>query len=53
MEPLFPEAKDWHGMRRFRLRHLEKVNTEALLIDASQMSSNCWPSGVVELTEWR
>jgi hypothetical protein len=27
---LFAEAKDWHGMRRFRLRRLEKVNIEAL-----------------------
>jgi transposase len=36
IEPLFAEAKDWHGMRRFRLRRLEKVNTEALLIAAGQ-----------------
>jgi hypothetical protein len=36
VEPLFAEAKDWHGMRRFRLRRLEKVNTEALLIAAGQ-----------------
>ncbi len=26
VEPLFAEAKEWHGMRRFRLRRLEKVN---------------------------
>jgi hypothetical protein len=32
VEPLFAEAKDWHRMRRFRLRRLEKVNIEALLI---------------------
>ena len=32
VEPLFGEAKDWHGLRRFRLRRLWKVNTEALLI---------------------
>ena len=36
VEPLFAEAKDWHGMRRFRLRRLEKVNIEALLIGAGQ-----------------
>ena len=36
VEPLFAEAKDWHGLRRFRLRTLEKVNTEALLIAAGQ-----------------
>jgi hypothetical protein len=36
VEPLFGEAKDWHGMRRFRLRRLEKVNLEALLIASGQ-----------------
>ncbi len=36
VEPLFGEAKDWHGLRRFRLRGLWKVNTEGLLIAAGQ-----------------
>ncbi len=36
VEPLFGEAKDWHGSSRFRLRTLEKVNAEALLIAAGQ-----------------
>jgi transposase len=36
VEPLFGEAKDWHGMRRFRLRRLKKVNIEALLIACGQ-----------------
>ena len=36
MEPLFAEAKEWHGLRRFRQRGLEKVNSEALLIAAGQ-----------------
>jgi hypothetical protein len=36
VEPLFGEAKDWHGLRRFRLRRLEKVNAEALLVAAGQ-----------------
>jgi Transposase DDE domain len=36
VEPLFAEAKDWHGMRRFRLRGLEKVNAEALMIASGQ-----------------
>ena len=39
MEPLFAlfgEAKEWHGMRRFRLRGLEKVNSEALMIASGQ-----------------
>jgi len=31
VEPQFGEAKEWQGMRRFRLRRLEKVNTEALV----------------------
>ena len=35
-EPLFAEAKEWHGSRRFRLRGLEKVNAEALMIAAGQ-----------------
>src|SRR6266702_1661899 len=26
VEPLFAEGKDWHGMRRLRLRELERVN---------------------------
>ncbi len=33
---MFAEAKDWHSMRRFRLRRLEKVNSEALLITTGQ-----------------
>jgi hypothetical protein len=36
VEPLFGEAKDWHGLRRFRLRGLRKVNIEAVLIAAGQ-----------------
>src|SRR5207247_3988145 len=36
VEPLFAEAKDWHGMRRFRLRRLWRVNSEALMIAAGQ-----------------
>ncbi len=31
VEPLFAEGKDWHGMRRFRLRQLWRVNCEALV----------------------
>jgi transposase len=55
VEPLFAEAKDWHGLRRFRLRGLEKVNGEALLIATGQnlkrlLSRRAWgrrpfPSG--------
>jgi hypothetical protein len=36
VEPLFGEAKECHRLRRFRLRRLEKVNTEALMIACGQ-----------------
>ncbi len=36
VEPLFAEAKDWHGLRRFRLRLLGRVNCEALRIATGQ-----------------
>jgi len=36
VELLFAEAKQWHGMRRFRLRLLWRVNSEALMIAAGQ-----------------
>ena len=35
-EPPFAEAKRWHGMERFKLRGLERVNAEALLVAAGQ-----------------
>lgn len=35
-EPLFAGAKLWHGLRRFRLRRLWRVNIEALMIAAAQ-----------------
>src|SRR3712207_1214519 len=36
VEPLFGEGKAWHGLTRFRLRTLLKVNIEALLIATGQ-----------------
>ena len=36
VEPLFAEAKVWHGLRRFRLRGLANVNMEGLLVAAGQ-----------------
>jgi len=36
VEPLFGEAKDWHGLRRVRLRGLQNVNCEGALIAAGQ-----------------
>jgi transposase len=55
VEPLFAEAKEWHGLRRFRLRGLENVNIQAQLIAAGQNLKRLlsrrgwgrrpWPSG--------
>lgn len=36
VEPLFAEAKTLHGLRRFHLRGIEKVNMEGLMIAAGQ-----------------
>ncbi len=36
VEPLFGEAKEWHHLRKFRLRGLAKVNIEGQLIAAGQ-----------------
>ena len=36
VEPMFAEAKEWHGMRRFRLRTLWRVNAEAMVTAAGQ-----------------
>ncbi len=59
MEPLFAEAKAWHGLHRFRLRMLEKVNIEALLIATGQnlkrllsyrgWGRRLWPGGAAGL----
>jgi len=57
IEPLFGEAKQWHGMRQFRLRGLMKVNMEGLFIAAGQNLKRLlaakgwgrrpWPDGAV------
>lgn len=36
VEPLFGEAQKWHGLQRFRLRGLEKVNCEAVITATGQ-----------------
>jgi hypothetical protein len=36
VEPLFAEAKAWHGLRRLRLRGLLDANIQGLLIAAGQ-----------------
>jgi transposase len=58
VEPLFGEAKDWHGLEQFRLRGLWKVNAEALLIATGQNLKRLlrtrgwgrrpWPNGAPE-----
>ena len=61
IEPLFGEAKQWHGMRRFRLRGLAKVNMEGLFIAAGQNLKRLlsatgwgrrpWPDGAAGFTD--
>jgi transposase len=36
VEPLFAEAKDWHGLRRCRLRRLWRVNVQVLWTASGQ-----------------
>jgi transposase len=36
VEPLFAEAKEWHGLRRLRLRGLMNANIQGLVIAAGQ-----------------
>jgi hypothetical protein len=36
VEPLFAEAKEWHGLRRLRLRGLLNANIQGLLVAAGQ-----------------
>ena len=55
VELLFAEAKEWHGLRRFRLRGAEKVNIQVQVIAAGQnlkrllskygWSRRSWPCG--------
>jgi hypothetical protein len=59
VEPLFAEAKDWHGLRRLRLRGLGNVNIEGLLVAAGQNLKRLlsrwgwgrrpWPNGAAGL----
>jgi hypothetical protein len=36
VEPLFAEAKDWHGLRRCRLRRLWRVNVQVVWTASGQ-----------------
>jgi transposase len=63
VEPLFGEAKEWHGLRRFRLRGLSKVNIVGLLIAAGQNLKRLlktwgwgrrpWPNGAPAVPQTR
>ncbi len=63
IEPLFGEAKQWHGMRQFRLRGLQKVNMEGLfiatgqnlkrLLSAKGWGRRPWPDGAVGFARLR
>ena len=58
VEPLFGEAKQWHGLRQFRLRGLANVNIVGLLVAAGQNLKRLlrvrgwgrrpWPQGALE-----
>jgi hypothetical protein len=41
VEPLFAEAKEWHSLRRLRLRGLLNANIQGLLIAAGQNMKRC------------
>jgi hypothetical protein len=54
VEPLLGEAKEWHGMDKFRLRMLEKVNIEALIVAAGQKTPRDYsPRTVGDRGPWR
>jgi transposase len=59
IEPMFGEAKQWHGMERMRLRMLERVNCEALLTASGQnikrllSFGSCGPRRPVQVTALR
>ena len=45
IEPLFAEAKGWHGLRRFRLRLLWRVNLKKRgRVDVRSQQRSCMPS---------
>lgn len=60
IEPLLGKAKQWHGMRQFRLRGLMKANIEGLFIAEGQTLKRLlnatgwgrcpWPEGAAGFT---
>jgi len=63
VEPLFGEAKQWHGLRQFRLRGLKKVNMEGLMVATGQNLKRLlqaqgwgrrpWPGGAAGMVGWQ
>jgi hypothetical protein len=63
VEPLFAEAKEWHGLRRLRLRGLANANIQGLLIASGQnlkrfLAATGWgrrnaPCGSLVALQWR
>lgn len=63
VEPLFGEAKQWHGLRQFRLRGLKKVNMEGVMVAAGQNLKRLlqaggwgrrpWPGGAAGMVGWQ
>jgi hypothetical protein len=53
VEPLFAEAKEWHGRRRFRPRRLEKAyNIEALPIASGQNAKRLHACEAADRGSW-
>ena len=52
VEPLFGEAKEFHRLRRFRLRRLLKVNIEGVMIAAGQNLKRLIKHNLSVLVTW-
>jgi hypothetical protein len=52
VEPRFAEAKQWHGLRRFRLRRLRKVSGEALLTATGQNLMRLQADDLGQIGRW-
>jgi len=52
-EPLFAEAKEWHGLRRHRLRGLRNANIQGLFIAAGQNLKRFLSGGTAACPMWQ
>ena len=53
VEPLFGKAKQFHRLRRFRLRRLQKVNIEGLMLVAGQNIKRLLKHGTRDMVSGR